>query len=347
MQFFPVVASSLALSNTRAPFSPLIMAGTLPVGHWSWHERWLYPDQIRDLPDRPLSYVRSQEEKQAAMERRLAQDAALTKLQQQTSQGLAPTQLLKPQPPLQQTVQQFHPRPPSHAQQQPQQQQFQPHPPAPQQLQQTQQFQPQPPSSQHPQQAQQLQQNGNGYASTFQPQQQQQQQQQFSNNFSLDLTALKEHEEEKQQQMASSNGYPIARNNPQAIENTLFPSLPRRYRDGTFRRMTSEYCYTFRDPAQYSEDLGATASGSASARVAAVPGSRLPERSRGRLNAPKTFLHHHFSNHYYETEEERARVRPEQHSFRLWGRINNAHCVMSVGAATYAARVGKLLEDLY
>jgi hypothetical protein len=27
------------------------MASTLQIGTWSWHERWLYPDQIQQQPD--------------------------------------------------------------------------------------------------------------------------------------------------------------------------------------------------------------------------------------------------------------------------------------------------------
>jgi len=45
---------------------------SLPVGQWSWHERWLYPDQIYDLPDRPLRYVQAQARFQKELERQRA-----------------------------------------------------------------------------------------------------------------------------------------------------------------------------------------------------------------------------------------------------------------------------------
>ena len=108
------------------------------------------------------------------------------------------------------------------------------------------------------------------------------------------------------------------------------PALPRRYRDGTFKRTTSEYCYTYRNPADYAAQLG---SGAATERAAAtkaeeekesssaLPAMKVAPRTRGRMQAPR-------DSRYYEDPSVSARLRPEQHSFRLWGRINNAHCVL-------------------
>jgi hypothetical protein len=119
------------------------------------------------------------------------------------------------------------------------------------------------------------------FAHTQQSQQSHQQpSQQFQSstphNFSLNLKPLLE--ESKDQHHA-----PAVNNNPQALANDRFPSLPRRYRDGTFKRTTSEYCYTYRDPASYSVELGAPSPlGSSSARQAGgpIPGSRIAHRAR-------------------------------------------------------------------
>lgn len=43
------------------------------------------------------------------------------------------------------------------------------------------------------------------------------------------------------------------------------------------------------------------------------------------MKAPKTTLNHHLSAHYHLDEEE---LKPEEKSFRLWGRHNPAHYVI-------------------
>lgn len=216
------------------------MAATLPVGQWSWHERWLYPNQIADLPDRPMQH--------AAVHQRLQQHAYTLQQQQQ-----------------QQQQQQYHQQ--QHYQQQPSQQ------------------------FEHEQSA---------VAQSVAP---------------LTLRHL-------------AGG--LAANNPQAALNLQLPSVPRRYRDGTLKRTTSEYCATYRDPESHAaelagEEFGASRSvRSVAAESGLVPGSRLPARERGRMTAPRHFLHHHQAG----SGGDSSRLRPEQHSFRLWGRINNAHCVV-------------------
>lgn len=224
----------------------LLCVCVLCAGHWSWHERWLYRDQIYDLPDRPRAYVQAQQQYQ----------------QQKQQLALAHTQQHNLQP-----------RPPS--------------------------------------------------AST--------------QNFTLNLQTI------MQQQADESS--PLSAN-PQSLANDRFPDLPRRYRDGTFKRSTSEYCYTYRDPVSYSTELGVGslapgASGSptspSSTHTGPTPGSRIALRERGRKNAPAGFRHHHASPFYHETDEQKAQVRTEQHSFRLWGRINNAHCALPYQTETQRA----------
>ena len=177
---------------------------------------------------------------------------------------------------------------------------------------------------QHAQTARQQQQQQQQYQQEYQHQQQQQYQQQ-------------QYQHQQSQQSDPPPAQPshltlrhlscgLAANNPQAALNLQLPSVPRRYRDGTLKRTTSEYCATYRHPQSFAAEMGGDLDASRSVRSVAaesglVPGSRLPTRERGRMNAPSHFLHHHSASHS-------ASLRPEQHSFRLWGRINNAHCVV-------------------
>ena len=126
------------------------------------------------------------------------------------------------------------------------------------------------------------------------------------------------------------------------------PSLPMRYRDGTFKRTTSEYCYTYRDPSSFAAELG---SGLASVPPTGrpdynlVPGSRLKIRERGRMNAPKDLAHHHFYPRWSEDPAITRNVRPEQHSFRLWGRLNSAHCNIPYTTESQRAFDAQTLEE--
>lgn len=54
---------------------------------------------------------------------------------------------------------------------------------------------------------------------------------------------------------------------------------------------------------------------------------KLRQRNRGLKKAPETLLHHHVDPYYHESEEKKNAVKPQERSFRLWGRINPAHCV--------------------
>ena len=251
------------------------MAGTLPIGHWSWHERWMYPDQIRDLPEKPMKYVQTQRRfhRQHQQQQQQQQHQQQSQTQQRTPSGSQSARFTPTQYVGSSSSASYPPsRPPSN-----------------------------PPS--------QSQSHSHSSHST--------------SALSLNLDPLLHGESNTSDAetalacFGSIDG--LASNNPQAELNRRFPDLPRRYRDGTFKRTTSEYCYTYRDPSTYSKELGtAPVPTPQTARVTgetqAVAGSRLPQRERGRVN--------------FDRERERDHVRPEQHSFRLWGRINNAHCVV-------------------
>lgn len=45
-------------------------------------------------------------------------------------------------------------------------------------------------------------------------------------------------------------------------------------------------------------------------------------RARGVKRAPADFLYHHTDPYWYETDAQKASVKPEDKSFRLWGRLN-------------------------
>lgn len=120
------------------------------------------------------------------------------------------------------------------------------------------------------------------------------------------------------------------------------PELPRRYMDGSFRRTTSEYGAQYRNEYEYTDDekraLGVYVPSSKSATTP-LPSISSPSSSSAAASssqlvasrkkpAPARFQHHHFSHFWHETSEEKERVRPEQHSFRLWGRLNPAYAAM-------------------
>lgn len=280
------------------------MSATLPIGHWSWHERWLYPDQVAELPERPTAAMLRPAQLHQPLNQEQARRLVLraggrtTMREQQTQQphtarGAASSNAIDS-------------------------------------------------GSMHAAAAM-----GSGSQSARGAS--------SSTRFALNLGPLTHEGESKEESDVALLDATLALNNPQAIQNLHNVSEPRRYRDGCFARQTSEYAHTFREPARYAADMGTSASftpsGASTARAvlstsspaaassaspppaaapvaAPVPGSRAPERVRGRAGAPHQFASSHSSAFWFETPEQRARVRPDQQSFRLWGRINSAHCTV-------------------
>lgn len=300
------------------------MAGTLPIGTWSWHERWLYPDQLHDLPEKPYGYAEYDNFSQARL-RQLANHSNSSS-KAATARGPAPSSSSASASVSTSASASQTPRPLSTAATSSTSGSSSPSSYANNELS---------ISEAERKQAEILKTEASLPGLSFDTRE-------WMRITELAESSLETAKKRREEHKDAST-----------LATPQLPDLPRRYRDGTFLRHTSEYNGTYRppikaDPYVYknfstnnsmnfssvpnsptsSSSAASSSYGGSVTSRSSVPGARLPPRQRKPGGAPSDFMHHHLSPFWHEGPEVQKNLRPEQHAFRLWGRINPAHCVI-------------------